>query len=34
VIMGSTFLFFGIYRIFVSYKQIIEAFFTRDDDGE
>jgi hypothetical protein len=34
VIMGSTFLFFGIYRAFVSYKQIREAFFTRDADEE
>jgi len=34
VIMGSTFLFFGIYRIFVSYKQIREAFFTKDIDEE
>jgi hypothetical protein len=34
VIMGSTFLFYGIYRIFVSYKQIVEAFFPRDDDEE
>ncbi len=34
VIMGSTFLFFGIYRIFVSYKQIREAFFTKDGEEE
>ncbi len=34
VIMGSTFLFFGVYRIFVSYKQIREAFFNRDSDEE
>jgi hypothetical protein len=34
MIMGSTFLFFGVYRIFVSYKQIREAFFTRDNDED
>jgi len=34
VIMGSTFLFFGIYRIFVSYKQIREAFFKKDNEEE
>jgi len=34
VIMGSSFLFFGIYRIFVSYKQIREAFFTSNNDEE
>lgn len=34
VIMGSTFLFFGVYRIFVSYKQIREAFFNRDSEEE
>lgn len=34
VIMGSTFLFFGVYRIFASYKQIREAFFTKDSEEE
>jgi hypothetical protein len=34
VIMGSTFLFYGIYRIFVTYKQIVEAFFTKDLEQE
>ncbi len=34
VIMGSSFLFFGIYRIFVSYKQIREAFFTKNSEEE
>jgi hypothetical protein len=34
MIMGSTFLFFGVYRISVSYKQIREAFFTRDNDED
>jgi hypothetical protein len=30
-IMGSTFLFYGIYRIYVTYKQIAEAFFSKKD---
>jgi hypothetical protein len=34
VIMGSTFLFYGTFRTFVSYKQIVEAFFTRENDEE
>ena len=34
VIMGSTFLFFGVYRIFVSIQQIREAFYTRNKDEE
>ena len=34
VIMGSTFLFFGIYRIFVSIQQIRDSFFTRNKDEE
>jgi hypothetical protein len=32
VIMGSTFLLYGIYRITVTYKQIKQAFFTTEDD--
>lgn len=34
VIMGSTFFLYGIYRIFVSYKQIRESFFSGNDDEE
>jgi len=34
VIMGSTFLFFGVYRIFVSIQQIRDAFFTGNKDEE
>jgi len=34
VIMGSTFLFFGVYRIFVSINQVRKAFFTRKEDEE
>jgi hypothetical protein len=28
VIMGSTFLFYGVYRAYRAYVKIIEAFFT------
>jgi hypothetical protein len=31
VIMGSTFIFYGLYRAYRAYVKIIEAFFTRDD---
>ncbi len=31
-IFGSTLLLLGIYRIFVTYKLIVQAFFTKDDD--
>jgi cbb3-type cytochrome oxidase subunit 3 len=34
VIMGSTFLFYGLYRIYVTYKQVVEAFFTKRDNEE
>jgi hypothetical protein len=34
VIMGSTFLFYGTYRIYVTYNQIVEAFFTKDQEQE
>ncbi|MCU0460650.1 MAG: hypothetical protein MUF36_01350 [Bacteroidales bacterium] len=34
VIMGSTFLFFGVYRIFVSINQVRRAFFPREEDEE
>jgi len=32
-IMGSTLLLYGIYRIFVTYKQISEAFFSGKNDN-
>lgn len=34
VIVGSTFIFYGLYRITVTYKQIKEAFFSRKDEEE
>jgi hypothetical protein len=33
-IIGTTFLLYGVYRIFVTYKQIKEAFFNKDKDQE
>jgi len=33
-IMGGSFLLYGIYRIFVSYKQLVDAFFTKNEDEE
>jgi len=32
VIMGSTFIFLGLYRAYRAYVKIFEAFFTRDKD--
>lgn len=34
VIMGSTFLFYGLYRAYRAYVNIVEAFFSRDKDKE
>ncbi|HEX2969247.1 MAG TPA: hypothetical protein VHO46_09075 [Bacteroidales bacterium] len=34
VILGSTFLFYGIYRAFRSFEKIREAFFTKYDDSD
>ncbi len=32
VIMGSTFIFYGLYRAYRAYVKIVEAFFTRNND--
>jgi len=32
VIMGSTFIFYGLYRAFRAYVKIVEVFFTDDKD--
>jgi hypothetical protein len=32
VIMGSTFLFYGLYRAYRTYVKIAEAFFSKDKD--
>jgi hypothetical protein len=34
VIMGSTFLFYGLYRAYRAYVKIVEVFFTKDEDDE
>jgi hypothetical protein len=32
VIMGSTFIFYGLYRAYRTYVKIVEVFFTKDED--
>ncbi len=32
VIMGSAFLFYGLYRAYRTYVKIVEVFFTKDDE--
>lgn len=34
VIMGVTFMFYGLYRTYRAYVKIIEVFFTKDKDNE
>lgn len=34
VIIGSTFMFYGVYRAFKSYVQIKETFFNKENDRE
>jgi hypothetical protein len=34
VIMGSTFIFYGIYRAFRAYVQISKLFFSKDNDED
>jgi cytochrome c biogenesis protein CcdA len=34
VIVGSTFIFYGLYRAYRTYLQIVEAFFTDDKNAE
>jgi len=33
VIVGSTFIFYGLYRAYRTYIQIVEAFFTDDKNA-
>lgn len=33
-LMGGTFMLYGVYRIFVTYKQIIQAFFKKNKEDE
>jgi hypothetical protein len=34
VIMGSTFLFYGLYRAYRTYVKIVEVFFTKRTDDD
>ncbi len=34
VIMGSTFIFYGLYRAYRTYVKIVEVFFKKDGDNE
>jgi hypothetical protein len=34
VIMGSTFVFYGLYRAYRAYVKIVEVFFTKDQDND
>jgi hypothetical protein len=34
VIIGSTFIFYGLYRAYRAYVKIVEVFFTKNDDEE
>ena len=34
VIMGSTFIFYGLYRAYRAYVKIVEQFFTKDKEDE
>jgi hypothetical protein len=34
IIMGSTFLFYGLYRAYRAYVKIVEAFFSRGKDKD
>ena len=33
-IMGGSFLIFGIYRVFSTYKQLVDAFFSKGKDED
>jgi cytochrome c biogenesis protein CcdA len=34
VIMGSTFIFYGLYRAYRAYIKIVEVFFTKDKEND
>jgi hypothetical protein len=34
VIMGSTFIFYGLYRAYRAYVKIVEVFFTKEQDDD
>jgi hypothetical protein len=34
VIMGSAFIFYGIYRAYTTYVKIVKVFFTKEEDDD
>jgi len=34
IIMGSTFMFYGVYRAYRAYVKIVEVFFRKENDDE
>ena len=34
ILMGSAFIFYGLYRAYRTYVKIVEVFFTKNDDQE
>jgi len=34
VLLGSTFLFYGLYRAYRAYVKIVEVFFTKDKNND
>jgi hypothetical protein len=34
VIVGSSFIFYGLYRAYRAYVKIVEVFFTKDEDED
>jgi len=34
VLLGSTFIFYGLYRAYRAYVKIVEVFFTKDKDQD
>jgi hypothetical protein len=34
VIVGSSFIFYGLYRAYRAYTKIVEVFFTKEDENE
>jgi hypothetical protein len=34
VIIGSSFIFYGLYRAYRAYTKIVEVFFTDEDEDE
>jgi hypothetical protein len=34
IIIGSTFIFYGLYRAYATYVKIVEVFFTKDSEDK